>query len=557
MSASSRGSRHPLLAFLGSLALLFGLFGASAAYASDEGEAPESTSLERVRAYVQPAVVYLGLEYTGYVYDAFNKRYLGDGGGAPFTVKGQCTGFVISPDGHIATAGHCVDASEGAADALKQAAAEWALQNNYYQRQGLTIQQILGFNNYVIVDEKGDRADPDVKAFAGWGVSASGVASGQSKPARIVSFTPFDESDAALLKIDAKNLHSVRLSDTELEVGQEIVAIGYPGSVDKVTDLDYAPSYKDGTVSSEKTRDGGLYQVFEVSAAVSGGMSGGPVVNAKGQVVGFNSFGINPQVETQAFNFARPVSVISELLSAAGAKNELGSVAKAYNTGLDAYFAGDKEVAVANLEKVLDATPNHELATDFLAKAKKLPDPPSFPWLLVVIGGLLIVAVIVVVLVLTLLLRRRSKGRKAAMAPAGYAYAGATALPPAPGYQQPPGSFPAPPSPGPQPPYAPQAPQPPESQPAYPQQPREPYPGPQAPQPTEQPPYEPPRQAEPQQQPSGPPPQAPQPPQSPPNGQPSDPHGATAPLQPAYCRSCGHKLEPAERYCPNCGTAAF
>ena len=64
-----------------------------------------------------------------------------------------------------------------------------------------------------------------------------------------------------------------------MQVGQDIVAIGYPASVDEVTDPDLHPSFKAGQVSSVKTRGQGLLTVYELSAAVSGGMSGGPTVD--------------------------------------------------------------------------------------------------------------------------------------------------------------------------------------------------------------------------------------------------------------------------------------
>ena len=61
-------------------------------------------------AYTQPSVVYIGSTWTGYVYDTYNKLYLNNG--KPFTLDFQCTGFVVNPDGYIATAGHCVDPAE-------------------------------------------------------------------------------------------------------------------------------------------------------------------------------------------------------------------------------------------------------------------------------------------------------------------------------------------------------------------------------------------------------------------------------------------------------------
>lgn len=84
------------------------------ASASDGGSpgdpVPQATELERVSAYTQPSVVYLQMDWSGRVWDRFNKQYLNDG--TPFFLSFGCTGFVVNPDGWIATAGHCVDPDE-------------------------------------------------------------------------------------------------------------------------------------------------------------------------------------------------------------------------------------------------------------------------------------------------------------------------------------------------------------------------------------------------------------------------------------------------------------
>src|SRR5690348_9128602 len=90
-------------------ATAFALAGPAAADGSSTApsDAPASgdTSIQ-VAALVQPSVVYETVSWSGYVYDRYNRQYLKD---KPFTVTMQCTGFVVNPDGYVATAGHCVD----------------------------------------------------------------------------------------------------------------------------------------------------------------------------------------------------------------------------------------------------------------------------------------------------------------------------------------------------------------------------------------------------------------------------------------------------------------
>jgi serine protease Do len=397
---------------------------AAATTASAE-EAPATTPvssstvkpLERVSAYTQPSIVYIGITWKGYVYDRYNKMYLNNG--EPFEMSFQCTGYVVNPNGYIATAGHCVDPVE-ARSALIQSAAQWALDNGYYAASDLTLETVLGFDDYVVQNENGGRG-PERSVTTAWSQSAGGVETGKALPARVVKWQRFDQGDGAMLKVEADNLNALPLSDDEIDIGTEVVAVGYPGSVDLVADQTFTPSYKDGSVSSTKTVSNGLLTVYEISAAVSGGMSGGPTVNLDGEVVGFNSFGINSQIETQQFNFVRPVDTVRELLGDAGAAGELGEDAQRYREGLDAFFAGDKETAVEKLGAVVDSQPTHELAKEYLDKAEKLPDPPKEPvdegsnlgLIAGIVGGVAALALIGAGLVLMLVRRRRGGARAA------------------------------------------------------------------------------------------------------------------------------------------------
>ncbi|WP_121251002.1 trypsin-like peptidase domain-containing protein [Nocardioides ferulae] len=378
---------------------------------ADETPAPV-TALERVNALVQPSIVYLQQDWSGYVYDKVNKQYLN--GGMPFELTFQCTGFVVNPDGYIATAGHCVDQQE-VFPVFVESAAQWAIDTGYYLAD-LTVEEIVGFNSFRIETmTKLNRADLMVRV--GWGAAASGIDTAEVRRARVVDFERSDLGDVALLKVEADGLNALPLSEDDVETGTEVVSIGYPVSVDQVTDPDLTPSFKEGSVSSVKTVEGGLLTVYEISAAVSGGMSGGPTVDLEGNVVGVNSFGILG--ETQPFNFVRPSDQLRELMAGSGVANELSETTQTYRAGLAAYWAGDKTEAVELLETVVDDQPSNKLAADYLDRAGDLPDPApeadaggdsdegGFPVLLVAIGGG--AALLVVVLAGALVLVRRKR----------------------------------------------------------------------------------------------------------------------------------------------------
>jgi S1-C subfamily serine protease len=337
---------------------------------------PETTTaspLEQLSASVQPAIVYLESTWTGWVFDTH--RYGGQPWGylreKPFSVTVRCTGFVVNPDGYIVTAGHCVEYS----DDIEAAILSQAIEFDHSQYGGDLEDWIqYGLDNYRI-DGQQRQGRPDLHVDTAFGIAVSGVSTGSVLPARVLAMRPFDKGDVALLKVEAKDLPSLMLApEAEIGVGTEVVSVGYPASVDYVTDATFDPSFKDGSISSIKTIDDNLLEVYEISAAVSGGMSGGPTVDLAGQVVGLNSFGILG--EEQPFNFIRPASIIQELLMDEGVTNEQGEVHQAYLAGLAAFFAGDKAAALENFDQVLALVPSHELAQKYRAEAARLPDPP-------------------------------------------------------------------------------------------------------------------------------------------------------------------------------------
>lgn len=405
-----RHRRRSAVACLAALALTgLSVFGAGAVHA-DEPTGAE-TPLERVNALVQPSIVYLEQDWAAYVYDKANKQYLN--GGQQFELSFQCTGFVVNPDGYIATAGHCVNLDE-VKPAFFQAAAQWAVDTGYYVEPSLTVDQIVGFQDFrVETYDKVNRADLVVQV--GWGAAASGIQTAEVRRARVVETLGPDEGDVALLKVEATGLNALPLSDRDVEVGTEIVSVGYPASVDTVTDPDLTPSFKDGAISSVKTVQGGLLTVYEVSAAVSGGMSGGPTVDLDGEVVGLNSFGIAG--ETQPFNFVRPASQLAELLAGAGVENVVSETTTAYRDGLRAYWDGDKADAVEKLSAVVDDQPSNQLAADYLDQAQALPEPPAeesdpgAPVLPIVLGAVALVVVVGGVLAFVLVRRGRKAPR--------------------------------------------------------------------------------------------------------------------------------------------------
>jgi serine protease Do len=111
-------------------------------------------------------------------------------------------------------------------------------------------------------------------------------------------------TDIAVLRIDAKNLPTVRLGDpTKLEVGDPVLAIGSP--------FGFEQTATQGIVSAKgRSLPGDAFVPFiQTDAAVNPGNSGGPLFNGSGEVVGINAQIYSQSGGYQGLAFAIPINV--------------------------------------------------------------------------------------------------------------------------------------------------------------------------------------------------------------------------------------------------------
>ena len=235
----------------------------------------------------EKSVVLIGIEWEGYVqYPTRTGQWRWS---APIQVTSSCTGWFASDQGHIVTAGHCLDPEEVEADVLQA----------FLDEQGLDLDPAqLDWP----VEGSGDHAPPDLTDV--WAVQPSAVEGAVLEDpltAHVVDWQAFEDGDLALLKVDnlPEPTPALTVASDPPSVGDEVTAIGYPANVRSVSDIArLRASFKSGTVSSTQVTHEGVAQT-EVNADISGGMSGGPTVDADGAVLGVNSNGF----EDQAFNF--------------------------------------------------------------------------------------------------------------------------------------------------------------------------------------------------------------------------------------------------------------
>ncbi len=330
---------------------------------SAQSSPQQATPNERAAADVRPAIVYLTETFTAYVGDGKGNYF---NGGQPLEIDATCTGFGVNPDGYVATAGHCVDTTSPSSDIRKDFVTEVA-QSLVADDPGSSLDDTVdyGMANWTVEGStKGSPIDSSISVVSG---SLDGGATGRSQPARLVDFRPFDQGDVALLKVETSDLPSILLAtDADVQIGTPVLTVGYPASADAATDPTLEPSDKDGTVSSKKTV--GAVPVYEVSSALTPGMSGGPTVDMQGRVLGINSFLINGEA---SFNFIAPSSGLTELLGRNGVKNEQGSEDRTYQDALNNYYAGHYSDAIAGFDKLLQVDPQHAQALQFRTAAAK------------------------------------------------------------------------------------------------------------------------------------------------------------------------------------------
>jgi serine protease Do len=350
-----------------SAAAVGALVGSPGIAAADDGR-PQVNPEERAAAMIRPAVMYLAGQSYGLV-RLPNGQILsqfGQGSSMPFLATWGCTGFVINPDGWVATAGHCVDPQTGKDLILKRAAKEYITQfpDAPEARDPAATLDWLRKNARV----EGDTADrgPEISLTLLYGTGAK-VAG--KVPANVVDFRPLGKGDVALLKVDKHNLPSSKLAtDADVSIGTSVLAVGFPQSTENVTGPSLDPTNKSGKVSKKSTM--GSSPEYEIDAAVTEGMSGGPAVALNGNVIGVNSFA--PAGEPQAFNFIAPADGLAAILASKGVKATFGPADVSYRKGLNHYYSGQDTEAIDDFDQTLSMSPDYPGLTDLRTSAVNL-----------------------------------------------------------------------------------------------------------------------------------------------------------------------------------------
>jgi tetratricopeptide (TPR) repeat protein len=163
------------------------------------------------------------------------------------------------------------------------------------------------------------------------------------------------EGDIALLKIDMPNppVRPLSLDRTSPQEGESVVVIGNP--------LGLEGSVTNGIVSA--VRDIPTFgRIIQITAAISAGSSGSPVVNMQGQVIGIATLQVTGG---QSVNFAIPSERITQLqvaslvslsdLVATSGRNKRAKAVQFFRDGLSFLSKDDCEKALTYFEKAVES----------------------------------------------------------------------------------------------------------------------------------------------------------------------------------------------------------
>ena len=183
----------------------------------------------------------------------------------------------------------------------------------------------------------------------------------------IEGFTATDKvNDLALLKVTAYGIKPLSLGDSDsVRIGETVYVTGNPKGLEG--------TFSDGIISSRRDKD--TKERLQMTAPISPGSSGGPVLNRKGEVIGV-SFAQYRALDAENLNFAIPSKYLKTLLSLSDTVKPLGQ--NNVFISADTYFRrgyakdelGDYRGAIADYTEVIRLQPDAAEAYNNRGNAK-------------------------------------------------------------------------------------------------------------------------------------------------------------------------------------------
>ena len=411
----------------------------------------DDKNLQKQLLRLKPAVVFVYAQAEGVV-------QIGQAQFKPSQKAAGGSGWIVSPDGYLVTNGHVVelyhDSNESQLEdemfieVLKKEFLPKAIMEFEKKKKrrpaeeetmGLLVElykklkpmtKVLIKKDLVVVLPNGEFFQAEIKQYSPPMSRMPGKTAIPALQKKVET-----GKDVAILKIEGKNLPTVKLGDSNAaQLGEPINIMGYPGVVLQHPTLSkktiWESSVTSGRISGSKIDIKGT-PVIQTDAPTTWGNSGGPGFNSKGEVVGMLTFGsIHEQTNQaiQGFNFLVPVNTVKEFVRATGVDMNVPSLFnKLWFETLDLYAEGKYQETLAKIDEVLRLMPNQpdarklQLAAQerISVEGKKTPIKTILYIVIAIIVVLLLVTVVMIVL--------RGKKKSQISGPASSAMAGAGA----------------------------------------------------------------------------------------------------------------------------------
>lgn len=367
----------------------------------------------------KPAVVHIACSVQAEVTGP-EAKWQGNVGG------GTGSGFIINPNGYVVTNGHVVaDAHESKEDLMNLQA-----RVNYIMH--VVIPKFEQENKTKLNDNQKkeflDKVFPkyqDMPVLLKRDISVI-LSNAKVFPAEVKEYSPpisgepgeYIQSiaglnikqktgkDVSILKIEARNLPTVELGDSDaVSIGETVHVIGYPGAaqiniISRESQL-VEQTLSTGSITAGK-RDVKGTPVIQTDASASKGNSGGPCINSRGQVIGILSYGYG---DAGTFNWLVPINTAKEFIRAAGINTTEHSLFdKEWEKSLRSFDTKQYKASEDAIKNVLIYMPEQPDATRLLLRVKEIvpgtevPEPQPSKWNKVILVSAIIGVILLVLL---------------------------------------------------------------------------------------------------------------------------------------------------------------
>lgn len=362
----------------------------------------------------------------------------GDGAIERREIKGQGSGFIITPDGYIVTNDHVVSmdkdqlifyvanmvVKERSDGLIRGLAAKVELPEDDPLRADLikAFRQYFfrGYGNgggikVIDYDEKPERITASIPVFNGVTTTVKELECDVRKQGE-----PTPGKDVAILKVEQNNLPTVPVGDDNtLSQGDQIYVMGFPAAAE-VGGTHEQPGVEATLTAGRFSRAApmpGGWKAIQTDAAINHGNSGGPGFNERGEVIGIATFGATGQ-DVQGINYLVPMSVANQFIQELNIKPRDSELSAQYREALASFEAGDYRKARAQLLQIKEESAGFPFVQEYI---DRIPAGGSFQY-----GGTLLwVAVAVVLLAVGVFAMTRKKPQLASAPLATAAVAGA------------------------------------------------------------------------------------------------------------------------------------